>query len=39
MNIKKNLTTRNVVMSVLNVLLIFGVTYGFMAWLQGRKQK
>jgi len=38
-NIKAQLNkNRTIIMSVVNVLLIAAVVYGFMSWLQGRKQ-
>jgi len=36
-NYKAKLTARNIAKSVLSVLLITAVAYGFMSWLQGRK--
>lgn len=39
MNIKKTLNKRrNIVQSVLSVLLIAAVAYGILSWIQGRKQ-
>lgn len=38
MNSNKKRIVRNAVVSIVNLMLISAIVYGFISWLQGRKQ-